>query len=122
MGRGGSGNSVSPAPPARPSRVVKDDALPAVARQPPIADRNPADDAALVARLRAGDRAALAKLVEAHLATVTRLVHRLGGCSADTDNLVQDVFVRATASARAFNGRSSVETWLTRIAINVSSR
>ena len=119
MGRGGPGIPVSPAPLARLSRAVKDDAPSAAALQLPPAERDPADDGALVRRLRAGDRAALAELVGLHHAAIARLVHRLAGYSADTDDLVQDVFVRATASARAFDGRSSVETWLTRIAINV---
>jgi RNA polymerase sigma-70 factor (ECF subfamily) len=73
----------------------------------------------LVERLPRGERAALEQLISEHQPTVRRLMGRLTGWSPDTDDLVQDVFVRAIEHANAFRGDSRVATWLTRIAINV---
>jgi RNA polymerase sigma-70 factor (ECF subfamily) len=89
-----------------------------VSIQLPSAAETPADAGALD-RLRRGDRAALEELVRRHHAPVARLVYRLAGYSPDADDLVQEVFFRAVRSARGFDGRASVSTWLARIAVNV---
>src|SRR5438132_57609 len=72
----------------------------------------------LIAALRRFERDALAQLVDLHHQRIARLVQRLSGWSGENDDLVQEVFVAALRGARRFDGRSSVETWLTRIAIN----
>jgi RNA polymerase sigma-70 factor (ECF subfamily) len=50
---------------------------------------------------------------------VRRAVIHLGGPRSDTDDLVQDVFVVAMRRRAAFEGRSTVRTWLYGIAIKV---
>ena len=58
------------------------------------------------------------QLVTDHQEKITRLVHRLLGWSGDVEDVVQDVFVDVLKNLSKFRGHSSVETWLTRIAIN----
>jgi RNA polymerase sigma-70 factor (ECF subfamily) len=77
------------------------------------------DEPQLIQRLRRGERAALEQLVAEHHARVARLVSRLAGWTRDTDDLVQEVFVKAFTGARHFRGESRVSTWLTSIAVNV---
>ncbi len=57
-------------------------------------------------------------LVLDHQEQITRLVHRLLGWRGEVEDVVQDVFVDALKNLARFRGHSSVETWLTRIAIN----
>ena len=78
----------------------------------------PGDDGLLVAQAKAGDRAAFDALITIHQQRIARLVQRLLGWSGEIDDVVQDVFVDALKNLRRFDGRSSVLTWLTRIAIN----
>lgn len=75
-------------------------------------------EAGLIARAVAGDRTALGELVAAHQQRIARLVQRLLGWPADVDDVVQDVFIDAIRNLKRFDGRSSLATWLVRIAIN----
>ena len=76
------------------------------------------DDADQLAKAATGDPAAFDGLVRTHQERITRLVHRLLGWSNDVDDVVQDVFVDVLRNLSRFDGRSSVLTWITRIAIN----
>jgi len=70
-----------------------------------------------LARLRSGDRDAFARLVRRHhhdLLVVTRAM--LDGGQAE--EAVQDAWVAAWRALPRFEGRSSLRTWLTRIAVN----
>jgi RNA polymerase sigma-70 factor (ECF subfamily) len=78
------------------------------------------DEQALVHRLRKGDREALEWLIAEHQPAIRRLVGRLVGWSDETDDLVQDVFVRAIEHTGRFRGGSRISTWLTRIAVNAA--
>ena len=76
------------------------------------------DEAELLARAVAGDSAAFDRLVTIHQERLAKLVQRLLGWRSDVEDVVQDVFVDSLKHLRRFDGRSSVLTWLTRIAIN----
>ena len=76
------------------------------------------DDRALIARWRGGDERAATALVERHAGPVARFIASLGG-GADTEELVQDTFVRAFASLDQFRAHSSLRTWLFSIARNL---
>ncbi len=86
----------------------------AVAEARPFDEREPLR----VDRLVAGDAEAFDCLVRTRRDSVARLVGRLLGWSPDVPDVVQDVFVAALSGIGRFRGNSSVDTWLTRIAIN----
>jgi len=77
------------------------------------------EDGDLVARCRAGEAAAFRQLFRDHRVTVTRLVHRMTGGSADLEDLVQEVFVQVHKSLGSFRREARLSTWIYRIAINV---
>jgi RNA polymerase sigma-70 factor (ECF subfamily) len=72
----------------------------------------------LAAAFRADEAAAANVLAERLAPLVARLVRRLAAWSGDCDDLVQDVLVTALIKRHTFDGRSKLETWITRIAIN----
>lgn len=55
--------------------------------------------------------------LESHRPHLRRTVSRFGG-GRHTEDVVQDVYVAACSSMERFAERSSLRTWLTRIAIN----
>jgi RNA polymerase sigma-70 factor (ECF subfamily) len=77
-------------------------------------------DAELVRRFNAGDDAAFLTIMERYkakiFATVVNLLHN----HADTEEIVQDTFLRAHRGLAKFRGDSSLATWLYRIAVNLA--
>jgi len=78
------------------------------------------DDQALVERLQAGDQTAYAELVEQHAGQVYRLALRMMGNEADAEDVLQETFLSAFKAIDRFEGRSSLSTWLYRIANNAA--
>lgn len=78
------------------------------------------DEAALIARLRAGDKAACAECVELYSNGVYRLALRLTQNEAEAEDIVQETFLSAFKSIESFEGRSGLGTWLYRIAYNAA--
>ncbi|OGQ10591.1 MAG: hypothetical protein A2138_07570 [Deltaproteobacteria bacterium RBG_16_71_12] len=76
------------------------------------------DDEALVARARAGDRAAFGQLFTRHHGRVTAMCTRLLADRGRVDDAVQQTFLEAWRCLDRFEGRSRFTTWLTRIAIH----
>jgi RNA polymerase sigma-70 factor, ECF subfamily len=56
---------------------------------------------------------------EENLTYIWRAARRLGIDSADTDDVVQEVFLVAHRRLREFEGRSQVKTWLFKILVRV---
>lgn len=67
----------------------------------------------------AGDRLAAEGFFRVHLGALYEFVHwRVGGNRSVAEDLVQDTFVTALERLSAFDGRSSLHTWLCGIAKN----
>lgn len=80
----------------------------------------PADDAALLARLRAGDSAAFEEFVRAESGRLLSVTRRILPTEEDARDAVQDAFLLAFRSLDRFQGQSRLSTWLHRIAVNAA--
>ena len=72
----------------------------------------------LLARARLGDRAAFDQLVRLYWPRIFALALQISGQREDAEDIAQETFLRAHRGLRAFEGRSSFQTWLYRIALN----
>jgi RNA polymerase sigma-70 factor, ECF subfamily len=77
-------------------------------------------DSVAVARARSGDGDAYRQLVERHSRSVFRLAFRMTGNEQDSEDVVQETFLRAYKQLHRYEARSSFATWLYRIAANYS--
>lgn len=72
----------------------------------------------LVARARAGDGEAFRELVAPHLRELQVHCYRMLGSISDAEDALQDTLLAAWQGLASFEGRSSLRTWLYRIATN----
>jgi RNA polymerase sigma-70 factor (ECF subfamily) len=68
--------------------------------------------------LRSGNRAEFARLVEAYSNQIYRLGLKMLSNSQDAEDILQETFIKAYNHLDRFDGRSSLSTWLYRIATN----
>jgi RNA polymerase sigma-70 factor (ECF subfamily) len=68
--------------------------------------------------LKAGNRAAFANMVQAHYELIYRLAIKMLGNPQDAEDVLQETFIKAYKHVKDFDGRSSLSTWLYRIATN----
>jgi RNA polymerase sigma-70 factor, ECF subfamily len=68
--------------------------------------------------LQAGDRAEFARLVDMYSNQIYRLAMKILGDTNDAEDVLQETFIKAFRSLPTFEGRSSISTWLYRIAAN----
>jgi RNA polymerase sigma-70 factor (ECF subfamily) len=73
----------------------------------------------LIERLRAGDKNACAQCVELHAPGVYRLALRMLGDQSEAEDVTQETFLNAFKGIDNFEWRSSLQTWLYRIAHNL---
>ncbi|MGD2174592.1 MAG: RNA polymerase sigma factor [Candidatus Brocadiaceae bacterium] len=79
-------------------------------------------DEELLAAARTGDEDAFHGLIERHAERLFRLAFRLVSNTSDAEDVVQETFVGAFEGMGAFEGRSTVRTWLIRILVRQAAR
>jgi len=77
--------------------------------------------AQLVARAKAGDRAAFDGLVELYTPQVYNVALRITGSHEEAEDCVQEAFLRAFSALRGFRGEAAFSTWLYRVAVNAAN-
>jgi RNA polymerase sigma-70 factor (ECF subfamily) len=85
-----------------------------------LAALDPADEADLIARCRADERAAHDEFYHRFRRPVAGNLYRVMGDRTDLEDLVQEVFVIAFRGLDKFRGDARLSTWLYRICVNVA--
>jgi RNA polymerase sigma-70 factor (ECF subfamily) len=78
------------------------------------------DEAALLARLQAGDEEAFAACVHTYIGRMLVVARRILTNEEDARDAVQDAFLSAFKEVGRFEGRSLLGTWLHRILVNAA--
>ena len=78
----------------------------------------PAEDAQLVAALRAGDESAFERLIDQYHGSLLRLAMMYVPNRAVAEDVVQETWVGVLQGLGRFEGRSSLKTWIFRILTN----
>jgi RNA polymerase sigma-70 factor (ECF subfamily) len=68
--------------------------------------------------LRSGDREEFSRLVDSYSGQIYRLALKMLGIPSDAEDVLQNTFMKAFQHIKDFEGRSSISTWLYRIASN----
>jgi RNA polymerase sigma-70 factor (ECF subfamily) len=89
-------------------------------RERPAAGTPASDDAALVARARAGDAEAFERLVREHGGRMLATARRLVRSDDEAHDVVQDAFLAAFRALDGFTGAARLSTWLHRIVVNAA--
>lgn len=76
------------------------------------------DEAALVARARAGDDDAFSQLITQYDRKIYRLAKHITESDEDAEDVLQETFLKAYGHLEGFQGNSKFYTWLVRIAVN----
>jgi RNA polymerase sigma-70 factor (ECF subfamily) len=71
-----------------------------------------------LAALKAGDRDEFARLVDVYSGPIYRLALKILNDAQDAEEVLQESFIKAYRHLSTFEGRSSLATWLYRIAVN----
>lgn len=95
--------------------------VPAIQVSPrcPVSIKN-ASEADLVGQAKAGDEDAFAEIIDRHQNMVFRVIYRFVRRRIDSEDIAQQVFVKVFYSLKKFDMRSSLSTWIYRIALNES--
>ena len=78
------------------------------------------DDAALLARLRAGDDAAFGELVRSTSPRLLSTLRCMLRSEEDACDALQDTYLAAHRALQGFEGQARLSTWLHRIAVNAA--
>lgn len=74
----------------------------------------------LITRAQNGDREAYAELVRCNYASVIRVVYRICGDEHLAEDVAQETFLKAWQHLSSYQPRSSLKSWLYRIALNAT--
>ena len=77
-----------------------------------------AEEASIVAELKAGSEEAYAWLIGEFHQPIYSLVYRIVSDPADAADTTQDVFLKVFRGMKHFHGESSLKTWIYRIAVH----
>jgi|SRR4051794_5544591 len=80
----------------------------------------PGDDATLVEALRAGDEDAFVGLIRAHHSALVRVAMTYVSSRAVAEEVVQETWLGVLKGLDRFEGRSSLKTWIFKIASNIA--
>jgi len=80
--------------------------------------RHAANEDELVARLQAGDDRAFREIIGRYASKIYRVSYGILRNRGDADEIAQEVFTKVYFSIKAFEARSSLYTWISRIAVN----
>jgi len=81
-----------------------------------------ADDARLVARLRAGDQVAFATVVRQWSPAMLRVARAYVRTHASAEEVVQEAWLGVVRGLDGFEGRAELRTWVFRILVNTARR
>ncbi len=81
----------------------------------------PAEEASIVAELKAGSEDAYAWLIGQYHQPIYSLVYRMVNDPSDAADTVQEVFLKVFRGMKNFHGESSLKTWIYRIALHEAS-
>ncbi len=73
-----------------------------------------------IVRFKSGDEVLFQEIVNSYGERLYNIVFRILRNEDDAEEIVQETFVRAYLKRKGFKGRSSIYTWLVRIAYNLS--
>ena len=79
-------------------------------------------DEELVAGLRAGDRVAYARLVDAWSASMLRIARTFVSTTASAEEVVQDTWLAVIRGIDRFEGRAALKTWVYQILVNTARK
>jgi RNA polymerase sigma-70 factor (ECF subfamily) len=80
-----------------------------------------AEEASIVAELKAGSEEAYDWLIAHYHQPIYSLIYRILADSADAADTTQEVFLKVFRGMKRFNGECSLKTWIYRIAIHEAS-
>ena len=83
-----------------------------------VASRSSTAEQELVAAAKGGDEGAFETLFKRHQRGIFSVALRYTRVREDAEDVVQQTFVKAFVHLQRFEGKSSLSTWLTRIAVN----
>ncbi len=76
------------------------------------------DESTMIARCRDGDREARHEMYDQTVTRIHHLLLKMTGNAEDAFDITQDTYIKAFTAIERFDGRSAMETWLYRIAVN----
>ena len=74
----------------------------------------------IINRILSGDTNLFSRIIDCYGTTIYRLIKQIIPCNEDSEEIVQDVFMKVFQKLNSFKGDSRFSTWLYRIAYNTA--